>query len=517
MYRLMIADDEPEILQYLETLLPWEKYGFQLVAKANNGTSALRAAPQGIDLLITDITMPGMTGLELIRLMKANNRDLKSIVLTCHEDFEFASEAIRLGVFRYFVKYLLEPEELAQALVKIRTQLDAKLQQDDINNSYENSKSLLCEKFLEDVLHANTNPNAKNRLRAQLEQLNLAPYRNARTVLISLCDWDLRRMHLPISETDLLLYALQNVTAELLPEAVFSLPYLCDRKHLILFIKDPALSDAGLAFYLDKVAQAAQKHFSLQLTIAVSAYAMDILSLVKMLNRLQFISTQNFYHKDQAVLFEDCATKNDTPLPLDLHALIQAISAEDAAQVSNAVHQQLELFSSKQTPKATVDLYYKSLAHCLDQHLHKRGISSNYSLQYADSWDYAQISIHNALDWFFENLHKGKTPPLRPEIQKVLSKINEDLSERITCAAMAELVNMNVNYFSKLFKSQTGKSFSEYLIQKRVEHATYLLQNTNDSMEQITEQVGLGDMHYFYRMYKKETGVSPGSVRRPNA
>ncbi len=78
---------------------------------------------------------------------------------------------------------------------------------------------------------------------------------------------------------------------------------------------------------------------------------------------------------------------------------------------------------------------------------------------------------------------------------------------------MAALVNMNSNYFSRLFKNEVGTSFSDYLVNKRMEVATELLGNSGLSIEEIVKAVGIESISYFYRVYKKVTGRTPGDIR----
>ncbi|WP_219836216.1 response regulator [Paenibacillus sp. R14(2021)] len=120
MIQALIVDDEHLVRKGLRLLFPWQKYGVEIAGEAASGEKAmqfLRSNP--IQLLMTDITMPGMSGLELIRQAQQHDAAIKVVILTCHQDFEYIQEALRMGAVDYIVKTQLEEMDLDQALERI--------------------------------------------------------------------------------------------------------------------------------------------------------------------------------------------------------------------------------------------------------------------------------------------------------------------------------------------------------------------------------------------------------------
>ena len=117
MKTIMIVDDEKPARELLKMLINWESAGFRIISEANDGIEAidqyLQFAP---DLIITDIQMPQMDGLTLIKEIKKINSDQNIIVLSCHENFNYAREIMKLGIFDYLIKDSLTPEELYTVL-----------------------------------------------------------------------------------------------------------------------------------------------------------------------------------------------------------------------------------------------------------------------------------------------------------------------------------------------------------------------------------------------------------------
>lgn len=104
-------------------------------------------------------------------------------------------------------------------------------------------------------------------------------------------------------------------------------------------------------------------------------------------------------------------------------------------------------------------------------------------------------------------------PEKHPDILQLLRYIEDNLDEKITLESAAAHIYKNSAHLSRLFHKEMGKTFSEYLISKRIEKATYLLQETDLSVTEICEQIGIENIHYFYRFYKRETGKTPSDIR----
>ena len=111
MYKVMLADDENLILQGLENIIEWEELGLEIVNKASNGQEAIDKFKENpVDIVVTDINMPQVTGLELLKELKKINSDVKFIILSGYDDFSYAKKAIELGVENYILKPIDEEE-----------------------------------------------------------------------------------------------------------------------------------------------------------------------------------------------------------------------------------------------------------------------------------------------------------------------------------------------------------------------------------------------------------------------
>lgn len=120
MIRAMIVDDEHLVRVGLRMTMPWDQFSIEVAGEARNAEEALKLLEkESFDLMFIDISMPGMNGLELVGLMRTRYPDISTVILTCHQEFEYAQKAIRLGAVDYLVKTQLELDVMEQALERI--------------------------------------------------------------------------------------------------------------------------------------------------------------------------------------------------------------------------------------------------------------------------------------------------------------------------------------------------------------------------------------------------------------
>lgn len=129
MLNVQIVDDEPIIRMGLQKLINWEELDFEITCMAQNGKQALeQLETEKVDLIITDIEMPIMNGLDFIREVRERDRNVEIVILTAYDDFEYAKTAIKYGITEYILKPV-EEKAVMQLLLQIREEIDEKAKQ----------------------------------------------------------------------------------------------------------------------------------------------------------------------------------------------------------------------------------------------------------------------------------------------------------------------------------------------------------------------------------------------------
>jgi len=158
-YRAMLVDDDVPVLEFLTKLIPWERLGLTLCGAYENGRLAYEAAQKTPpDLLITDIGMPQMDGIELIRRLKEANPHMAVVILSCHDEFKYAQQAIQLNVDDYVLKESVQPDSFAETIVRAIGRLKERQQNRlpypaDSSANGPSDMSVLKERFIRSTLY----------------------------------------------------------------------------------------------------------------------------------------------------------------------------------------------------------------------------------------------------------------------------------------------------------------------------------------------------------------------------
>lgn len=511
MWRILIADDDVEILDYLSNLIPWQENNMEICAKARNGAEALNILKtETVDILLTDITMPGLDGLDLIKEAKKYRKDLKTIILTCHENFTYAKSAIDLGVCGYLVKYMLEPDSLLKVLKTVTQNMDLeKEKQNKLEKAageMEKTRNLFVENKLVRLLQGD------HILESELEKLaGILDAEGGNVKVAALFFRD--RSDAAIQEKDILLYAVKNIVEEIMEQYPVSAPYACGQELLALFLKED-WEDKKVMKAFRETEKCIRELLHVEVTVVISMPHNHLKQFAGLIGRLENCRERHFYWDQNAVIWEAGEEQELGNARPRTSVLTEKIHAADVDGIGQELEKVFEFFRNNQTAPYIVREFYDDFVRRLEEYLYRQGIPDLFEGQNVYSWKGYHRQAQEVLFWFERMLESEEKRGMRDEIRRVMDYVNQNLKERITCEAMAEMVNMNVTYFSKLFKKETGEGFSSYLNRIRTERATMLLQHSDVSIEEITEQVGLSNMHYFYRMYKKMTGRLPGEVRR---
>lgn len=151
MYSVIIVEDDAIVRTYLSSLLEWESHGMKVVGQFKNGREAKQfVEEQNVDIVITDVSMPVMNGIELIKYIKNTEKIVKIIVLSCHSDYDFIREALKCGVSDYILKQYLTKENLLELLEKLIGELEI------------NKDSVICEKEADQSIKSNSLKNIFN-------------------------------------------------------------------------------------------------------------------------------------------------------------------------------------------------------------------------------------------------------------------------------------------------------------------------------------------------------------------
>lgn len=513
MRSVMLVDDEPLIVKGMQAIIDWDQNNMQIVGTACNGLEALSIMDEGpVDLIITDIMMPQMTGLELIRETKARNPYTKFIILSGYEEFQYVREGISLGVENYLLKPV-NMEELEATIKHMQRDWEhEEMRQIQMDQSWRILRNNILQRWANETIDAK-----EFRERAQLLEIpmNKSTYCAACLRIVGDDKGDDPQMYLPgIAEQ------CEQIGNKGLPDGcgIICFPDQ-DGDIMLLFVSSGTEGSAEWQFQaLTRMKQAVAEDTDARVWGIMGQSESTYLGFPK---SCKFVKLWLQNH-----LFMDCNT------------FIMQVENEEAT----SQHQEKPGPAMEQFHKLLRDGEGTEVDRFIDEFFNVEGrevflprtpfFNSAIQLMLAakemeKTPDYGDIFgplsrihtisklkqlvrkvVHRTLDTYHTD---EKT--YSPHIMAVLEVVKNHYQDELSLKTLSQRLELHPNYLGQLFQQEVGTTFSDYVNQYRIERATHLLLYSDKKTAEIAGEVGYWDSTYFYRQFKKYAGVSPTELR----
>ena len=528
MYRLMLVDDEREILNGLLEVIPFEALGFTVVCTAENGLEGVALfEAQTPDLIITDIRMPLMDGLAMCREIRRQSPTVHFIILTGHDDFEFARQAMSFKSMDYLLKPI-SSTELIDVLQEARRKLDEEfaLQRDitRLRVSFAESLPLLREMLLGTLLSGGADVAAVGR-EAPRYQLTLTAPQYAVAVMRTPTD----RQALPddLNDPELMKQAVINVTREVLSGYCPAQVFHFDGMVAVLFL----LPDAGEAAFmrvqeaLDAVRKTVARFLDVTPSIGLGAPCVSLEGLRACARQAVSALDHSVLQGDGAILCvtdiePGSRTEQVASEPL-LRALANAIkmgNREETQRTLTALMAALQKPTPHNYRVYLLEIMLTLLRTARDMNaevdiLGENNTTLNALMREPDVIKAAAI-LSGLSDRLLSAIQSGRASAsagLAHQAEKYLREhfTDPDLSLDSLCREL----HVSASYFSAVYKQEQRETFHQTLTRLRMDLSMQLLTTTNKKTTEIAHSVGLADPSYFSHAFKRYFGVSPLQAR----
>ena len=532
-HNILIVDDEQLIRQGLRARIEYLGIDVDEIFEAENGLMALRLQEEHpIDVVITDIRMPDMDGLELIQEMQKKNNQIKFVVLSGYAEFSYAETAIRLGVKAYLLKPVSNDDLKAafdkaykemEQTASVRQEVQMKKRMDREKQVYQQEKAL-------NALFSSQEAGAVTR-----EQLcKLCGYDEkmwaggAESVLylailhINKESFEHQRFR-PVDH-ELVRFMIRNIFEEIqAPCEKLLVNSLSDTRQMYgIFIGDDKkkLRMEVERIYL-RMRSVLEKKMGIYLTIGVSRCRSQLEGKETSEAR-QALKQRIIYGKANIYIYEDNRILGEQEFPVSqLHLLEQYIEHNEIFKVKNLVQ---EIFSEELVKKygsAYLRIMWIRILNLLLHHYERRGRNAaeiekmlqNYNL--LDRIQSLQEIRQKIIEMVMECVSTESVADAnaRSKIQMAIGYIQEHFAENLTVNVLAEHYGMSPNYFSSMFKKEMSRSAVNYITELRINQARELLYHSELSVVDISKKVGYEDSQYFFRVFKKYLGMTPLQYR----
>lgn len=526
-WRVLIVDDEFRIGMLIKKLIRWDEHNMECLDVVDNGETAFQIVQEAQpEVVITDIRMPKISGLDLISMTREKNIPVKFVVISGYKEFEYAHRALQYGVDDYLLKPINE-EELNKVLRKIAGDLASAEQQSQerkaLQDTVSESRQIIKRDFLKNIIEQED----EEEIEVEDSRVTLegAVYRGI-DIKLDYVDYNKNDKKQDRLTVDKVIASVERILKAEAEEVL-----ICEKENLhiyCLFNYDYSKSKAiknNINDILSEIQEILIGFEQYVVTIGVGTERTEFGEIRFSIkeayravgNRIK-LGTGRLIYADSIVRMN----KNEFENPLEANresviASIESYSREQMEQCINQIYSGFMLRDDMDFSKCyeLAEQLVSLFAGYIDKdefRQEKKRLLGNCQHCYTIPGlkNLLKSSLGSYLDMSREAIEAESTKPVRQAEQY----IEEHYNEKIVLEDIADIVGLNSVYFSVLFKKETGINFSNYLLNVRMEKAKEMICNTNETIAAIGEMVGYKDSRYFSQIFTKTVGVKPALYRK---
>ena len=533
MIKVLIADDELRICELIFRLIDWESLGMSVIAVAHDGRETIKIIKNEMpDIVITDIRMPGYNGVDVIRIGKEYNSDIQFIIISGYSQFDYAQNAIHYGVSDYLLKPV-KAEELTKALLRIKSRIDKNNQMySQVKKAWtleQQNRRLYREQLIMEIAHGKGFDVLTKDMNTLNEQYKYEFIPGFFTIVIVKADGlnfeektESSFLYEKIQQS--LSFAFAPVMQEMQGTMLDNGTYI----FLFNYENEYAEIESQLHRLLNQMLLQKDVFKKLHLTIGLGKRVNCLAEVGKS------YETAYLAIKDRILAGTDRIIEGKEKIVVQdykdyfLHTvreLENVVENLDDKRISDIIQEwgtalskdkEINGYQIEQSAKALVNSYLLSMQ------------KNNYTLDEDDNLlkDFMK-SIENCISLgeiqellsgtleqsLSEYRHKRALSGSKP-IRDAKEYIRNNLAGNLTIQEVSEYVGYSSAHFSVRFKQECGITFSDYVMESRIEKSKELLKNTRETIESIAAAVGYSDVKSFTKNFKKYTEVKPSQYRK---
>lgn len=509
--KILIADDEFLVRLGLKTTIDWVQYGYEIIGEASNGREALQLFEKDKpDILMTDIKMPDMDGLELISEIRRKNKDVQIIILSNYRDFDYARQAIKFGVSQYLIKSEINQKNLIETLQALSFVEGKKSEAAD---SLQTDQKEYLQSQIPGLL--NRTPSSSLFIPPQKGLFSEKDYR------LICCSCDVSQLE---PETaNMLGKMLSSLIDSRFHGAVCGITPIQRKLMSCIIAPTPNISENAADFLAEQgkmLIRNIRQYSSVDLTVGISLPGHPS-RFPEMFAEAE-LACQNCFFTSQNISFFQgtLSCEGESPPKISFFSIKEWMDNNNCDALKKyiaGIFGKLRKIRKYESVRSCyIDFLSIAKSLCENYHLDKKAFPP-------EKFDYESLSVMPTIDLVEEHISNLYTEILNITqnagcgysfyIKACLSFIAKNYSSSITLNDAAQKSNISSSYLSLIFKQELGINFSDYLTQYRVEQAKHLLETTNLHVYEIAQRVGFSSPYYFSRVFKDVTRMTCKSYK----
>lgn len=520
LYRVLLVDDEEDIREGISRKMDWLGLGFSLVGEAANGQDALELAESlRPDVILTDIKMPFMDGLELCRILTDRLPAARFVVFSGFDAFEYAKQAIQMNVVEYILKPI-NADELSDVLRRLKDQLDRERAErrnvELLRSRYMENLPILRELFYANLLDGHIEPGTERERAARLD------------IDLQGEEWAVGLAYIGSDRRDALsTLSVQKLLEESLTADRCRLTLYNDWVAVIVSLTE-SFTIYDLIRVLDRVCTLAASYLGLTLTVGVGAPCKELSGMARSAAEARTaLEYRSMVGRGQVIYIGDLEPDGGQVLTFeeaDERTLTAAVRLGSEQEVRDAAAALAGKIREANPSAGQYNLFLMELVTHLMKMTRRSGVGveevfgTGFSLPIQDS---ALPSLEELEDWCAERylrlrtlIRRRQTDSAGQTVETAKEYIRQHYAESdLSVEKLCAYLHLSSTYFSTLFKRETGTSFTAYVTTVRMEAAAEAIRGTEEKTYLIAQRCGYEDPNYFSYVFKRHFGVTPTKYR----
>lgn len=520
MFKVIIIDDDMIVRVGIKMIVKWEKYNMEVVGEASDGKQGLELYHMyHPDLIITDIRMPGMDGMELLKTIRQYDKEVRFILLTNYDDKKYLKEALRYGANDFIVKNELNDEIMENLLGNEQKQLEKNKRDNQENYVDFESRKRIIQFFMESV---------SKRVDYEKEFLEKFMIHEDGVFSAAIIQVTHKKENMnSVSEETERIAKLKQIISGTLTNYPLSFIWEIKWKTLSIFVLDNTgiLESEQMKEVCQSISNAVRLYTRTKIHICTSGIIHtvdDLYSLKHQVDKSVLAST--FFKGHAVIMYEDIEKQewNKSCSSVQKKMLKQMYmyginQIDDVRTISHRIMKEASK-EKNMTLKwmffGEFTAWYRRMIDLMDETAKKnaRWIDNNMFLSTFDEDEFYEM-INFVIDKM-EDMCKNLQMTDNETINEILYFINKNYASQISLSDVAEYVHLSKNYISTLFNNVMKESFVDYLTKLRIEKAKEILRMTDCKVSEVAELVGFSSEKYFSVSFKNNVGLSPKEYRQ---
>lgn len=525
--KLCVIDDIPTVVRGLTHSFDWSQHGVVVAGTAVDGEEGMAMIREvKPDIVLTDIRMPFMDGIQMMRTILKEMPWIKLIFLSGYTDFSYAQDAVRLGAFDYIVKPFTK-DQVLEAVLKAKTALERERNQakqmQDMEQKLRESMPYLRQEYMRLLIRYGS---PQNKLRQQWEFFNINMEDYAFAVLVAEIDFfQTRTAEMPVNEVELIRFAVHNILEETILSQTKGIVFRENLNQFVAVLNPPERVDS------EQLAEMCRENVSRytyqSVSIGVGETVREPWNLSESYGQAMAALAHTFYTGGNSVYKYTHEEHQSSALPRysyekekELLYCLRSANVAKSEEQLEAIWDEWMKPAARPEPELVKSLCLE-LAHSMHRvFLEKVGepelpeLEKKLTEMNRNAYSFEEIrrQMKEYCRLGCSYLQKRQYSDARTLVEQAIDYIGRNLQQELSVSDCAKSVHLSPSYFSNLFKKEVGMTLAQYIISKRMEKAKEMLLE-GMQVQDIAVALGYEDRPYFSELFKRHTGMTPTEFR----